>query len=234
MIEAAPDLDSALALARRRAAGEPLQYLTGIAGFRHLELSVGPGVLVPRPETEQVAQRALDLLPPGGILVDIGTGSGAIALSIAHERRDARVWATELSPDAMGWAIGNRDRLKLQVEMLEGDTFSPLPEDLKGLIDVCVSNPPYVAAGEKELLPVEVVDHEPHLALFADDGLSVIRRLIAESPRWLAPGGWLVLEISERHPDRVEELLRQGGFADVFIEQDLAGRARIASGSMPS
>lgn len=232
MLEAAPDLGSALALAQRRAAGEPLQYLTGIAGFRHLELSVGPGVLVPRPETEQVAQRALDLLPLGGTLVDLGTGSGAIALSVAHERRDATVWATELSPDALRWAVGNRDRLKLRAEILEGDLFAPLPAHLKGRVDVVVSNPPYVGEDERTLLPPDVVDHEPHLALFADDGLSVVRRVTAEAPRWLSPGGWLVLEISERHPEEVEKLMTEHGFGEVFIEQDLAGKARIASGSM--
>ena len=231
LLEAAPDVDAALALAHRRAAGEPLQYLTGIAGFRHLELAVGSGVLVPRPETEQVAQRALDLLPDGGTLVDIGTGSGAIALSVAHERRDVRVWATEISPDALRWARANRDRLKLPVEILEGDLFTPLPSDLRGRIDVIVANPPYVGEDERGSLPRDVVDHEPELALFADDGLSVISRLVEQAPHWLAAGGWLVLEISERHPNEVEGLLRGAGFRDVFIEQDLAGKARIASGA---
>ena len=233
LLEASSNLEAALALARRRANGEPLQYLTGVAGFRHLELAVGPGVLVPRPETEQVAQRALDLLPQGGTLVDIGTGSGAIALSVASERRDAAVWATDISAAALRWARSNADRLKLKVETLEGDLFAPLPERLKGHVDVVVANPPYVGTDEADSLPLDVVDHEPHLALFADDGLSVIRRLVDEAPRWLAPRGWLVLEISERHPAEVEEMLRERGFRDVFVEQDLAGKARIASGSAP-
>ena len=230
LLESAGEVDSALALARRRIAGEPLQYLTGIAGFRHLELAVGPGVLVPRPETESVAQRALDLLPPGGTLVDVGTGSGAIALSVAHERRDATVWGTDLSPEALSWAIANRDRLKLDVELVEGNLFDPLPDRLRGHVDVVVSNPPYVGEDERSILPREVVEHEPHVALFADDGLAVIRRLVDAAPVWLAEGGWLVLEISERHPAEVSDLLKSGGFDRVFVEQDLAGRARIASG----
>ena len=232
LLEASPDVDAALALAHRRAAGEPLQYLTGVAGFRHLELAVGPGVLVPRPETEQVAQRALDLLPEGGSLVDIGTGSGAIALAVAYERRDARVWATEISAEALEWARANRDRLRLPVELLQGDLFAPLPSELHRRMDVIVANPPYVGEDERGSLPTDVVAHEPELALFADDGLSVIRRLVEQAPDWLAPGGWLVLEISERHPHEVEALLLGAGFRDVFIEQDLAGKARIASGAL--
>lgn len=177
-----------------------------------------------------MTQRALDLLPYSGTLVDLGTGSGAIALSVAHERADVDVWATEISPEAMAWARGNRERLGLRVELLEGDLFDPLPEELKGRIDVCVSNPPYVGEDEATSLPIDVREHEPPAALFAADGLAVIRRIAAATPAWIRPGGWLVLEISERHPDEVESLLHSHGFQDVFIEQDLAGKARIASG----
>lgn len=230
LLEVATNLDQAVGLAHRRAAGEPLQYLTGVAGFRYLELEVGPGVLIPRPETELVAERALDVLPDDGSLVDVGTGSGAIALSVAHERPGARVWATDVSGAALEWARRNRDRLGAKVELVEGDLLNPLPDQLRGTIDVVVSNPPYVGEDERAALPRDVVEHEPHVALFASDGLEIIRRLALDAPGWLRPGGWLVVEISERHPDEVTEILHEASFAEVLIDQDLNGRARIATG----
>ena len=161
----------------RRIDGEPLQYLTGLAGFRYLELRVGPGVLVPRPETEIVAQTAIDLLPRGGTVVDVGTGSGAIALAIRHERPDARVVATDISEEALVWARRNREELALEVELIACDLLDGVDHGLRGAIDVIVSNPPYVAPEERDDLPVEVRDHEPDVALFAPrDGLDVIGR----------------------------------------------------------
>ncbi|MGH2729750.1 MAG: peptide chain release factor N(5)-glutamine methyltransferase [Actinomycetota bacterium] len=223
------------ALMARRAAGEPLQYVTGVAGFRRLELAVGPGVLVPRPETELVAGRALELLPEGGTLVDVGTGSGAIALAVADERPDAKVIATEVSPAALGWARRNRDALGLDFELIACDLLSGLPARLEGQIDVIVSNPPYVAETEREVLPTEVVDHEPEFALFAGrDGLAVITRVAAVGQRWLRPGAWLVLEIGETQGQRVSSLLDELGYVDVCIDSDLAGRDRIAEGRTPA
>jgi release factor glutamine methyltransferase len=233
IIEAAPDPEQATELARRRASGEPLQYVTGVAGFRHIELAVGPGVLVPRPETELVTEYALSLLPPDGVVADIGTGSGAIALSIASERPDARVYATELSPNALKWAAQNKAKLGLGIVLLEGDLFDPIPLELKGSLDVVVSNPPYVAESERGLLPTEVVDHEPHEALFAGDGLSVIGRLVEHAFEWLVADGWLVLEINEARDKDVAELFSRVGFSKVAIQGDLAGRPRIALGSKP-
>jgi release factor glutamine methyltransferase len=233
LLEAASDENAAIELAHRRALGEPLQYLTGVAGFRRLELAVGPGVLIPRPETEIVVERALGVLPPNGTLVDIGTGSGAIALAVASERRDATVLATELSRDALAWAAKNRASLGLQVELLYGDLFEPLPPELRGGVDVCVSNPPYVAESDRGSLPTDVVDHEPQLALFARDGLEVIRRLIEEAPQWLKPDGWLVLEIGETQAADVDAILKRHGYRDGFIEQDLTGRERIAVARCP-
>ena len=121
-----------LELAARRAGGEPLQYVTGVAGFRRLELAVGPGVFIPRPETEGVAGRVIDVLPRDGIVVEIGTGSGAIALSVADERPDVTVYATERSAEALEWAMRNRDALGLSVEMVEGDLFGGLPDRASG------------------------------------------------------------------------------------------------------
>ncbi len=219
----------ALALAERRAAGEPLQYVVGLAGFRRVELEVGPGVFIPRPETELVAERALARLPQGGLVVDVGTGSGAIALAMADERPDASVWATETSPEALAWARKNKDRLGLEVELVECDLFAGLPGRLSGAVDLVVSNPPYVATREAGLLGVEVADHEPDVALFGGpDGLAVIERLVHDALAWLCPGGWLVLEIGERQGRAVQELLERGGYEEAAVFKDLAGRDRIA------
>lgn len=233
LLEAATSEASALELARRRAEGEPLQYLTGVAGFRHLELAVGPGVLVPRPESEIVTQRAIDHLPHGGILVDIGTGSGALALSVAHERPDATVYATEISDEAMKWARINRDAIAPQVQLFAGDLFDAVPSELEGRIDVLASNPPYIGEREREGLPKDVVDHEPGVAVFGgDDGLGIIRRLVSEVPEWIRPGGWIVLEISSWQKQDMLKLLPQAGFEQVVVEPDLAGRDRIALGRL--
>lgn len=221
-------------LVRRRLAGEPLQYVLGTAAFRRLELRVGPGVFIPRPETELVAERALARLPRAGVLVDVCTGSGAIALSVADERPDARVLATELSPAASQWATSNRDSLRLRVEISQGDLFAPLPSELAGCVDVVVSNPPYVDPGERSMLPGDVVDHEPPEALFAPgEGTSVISRIASDAPAWLRPNGWLVLEIAETQGSDVRRVLEEHGFADVSIAPDLTGRDRIAEGRWP-
>jgi release factor glutamine methyltransferase len=226
--------DRARRLARRRAAGEPLQYLTGVAGFRRLELAVGPGVMIPRPETETTAEIAMHALPEGGRLVDVGTGCGAIALSIADERPDALVLATEISPDALAWAERNRAATGLGVELIACDLLSGLPVDVAGRLDVVVSNPPYVAVSERDSLPREVVDFEPQEALFAgEDGLAVIRRLAEGAPEWLAPGGTLVLEIGATQGAAAGTLLKEAGYGEVRVERDLAGRERVVVGRSP-
>lgn len=218
-------------MARRRADGEPLQYILGTAPFRHLMLSVGPGTFIPRPETEAVAGRAMELLPEGGIAVDLCTGSGAIALSISHERPDARVVATETSSEALAWARRNSDG---RVSFHAGDLFEPLDPGLRGSVDVCVSNPPYIAYSEADGLPADVIDHEPHDALFAgSDGLSTIRRIVGEAPEWLRPGGWIVLEIGETQAEPVRDLLGSAGYEAVEITTDLAGKDRMAEGRRP-
>ena len=214
----------------RRCAGEPLQYVTGVAGFRHLELSVGPGVMVPRPETESVARKAMEVLPAGGLAVDVGTGSGAIALSIAQERPDAAVIATDSSLEAALWARRNIDSLALPVRLVVCDLFSALSSALRGRVQLIVANPPYVSTREARSLPPEVVEHEPHASLFAGaDGAEVLRRLVAESPDWLAPGGWVVAEIGMSQGVLTRALLEDRGFADVSVERDLTGRERIVS-----
>jgi release factor glutamine methyltransferase len=219
---------AAMEMAERRAGGEPLQYVTGTAAFRHLRLRVGPGVLIPRPETELVAERAIELLPVGGVAIDVGTGSGAIALAIADERRDARVLATDDSEPALEWARANVEELGLDVTLVRGELFGPLTLDLKA--DVVVSNPPYVGETDAHLLAAEVRAHEPHHALFAGaEGLDVIRRLAAQTRYRLRPGGHIVLEIGYDQRDRVERLLVDLGYTSVQVRPDLAGRDRIAS-----
>jgi release factor glutamine methyltransferase len=230
--EVAPEAERrALSLARRRAAGEPLQYLTGVAGFRRLELNVGPGVFIPRPETELVVDRALGYLPETGVAVDVGTGSGAMALALADERPDARVLATESSASALKWARANRDRLSLAVELYHCDLLSGLPEDLRRRIDVVVSNPPYIASQETNSLPPEVLGHEPHEALFAGaHGTRSLRRIARMARVWLRPGGWLVLEIGAAQNELARALLDENGYIDRSVQTDYNGRPRIAVG----
>lgn len=216
-------------LVRRRAAGEPLQYLTGLAGFRYLELQIGPGALVPRPETESLAGRAIEVLPPRGTVIDVGTGAGPIALSIAHERPDARVIGTEISEQAMQWARKNRDQLGLDVELILCDLFEGVPNPLRGRVDVVVSNPPYVSESERDALPVEVADHEPEIALFsARDGLEIFERIAVSAKGWLRDGGVLLSEIGDRQAGVVARLLTHLGYTSPAIREDLVGRPRIA------
>lgn len=230
---AAETLEEARALAGRRMAGEPLQYITGRAGFRRLELEIGPGALIPRPETESLTQYAMDRLPSGGMVVDVGTGAGAIALAIADERPDAVVYATDVAADALEWARRNRDKLSLAIELHEGDLLEALPEDLAGSVDVVVSNPPYVH--EDFVLPVEIREHEPHVALFAGrDGMDLLDRLAEQSLRWLKPGGWLVMEMGEVQRDETRRTYERLGYEDIDVLLDMTGRPRVAVGRKPA
>lgn len=214
-------------LVRRRTAGEPLQYVTGVAGFRRLQLAVGPGVFIPRPETEIVASLAMACIPRGGTVVDVGTGSGAIALAIADERPDVRVIATERSASAYRWAQRNAVETGLPLELLRSDLLEGLSTALRGRVDVVVSNPPYVAVECKAQLPSEVVDHEPHDALFASEhGLGVVRRLAHDALPWLRPGGALVLEIGETQSSGARGALVAAGYERIELHHDLAGRPR--------
>lgn len=229
LMEAAPDEAGLMGLVERRAAGEPLQYLTGLAGFRRLELKIGPGALVPRPETESLAGRAIELAPHGGTVVDIGTGAGPIALSLADERPDLRVIATEISDDALEWARKNRDELGLNVELILCDLFEGLPNELRRGVDVVISNPPYISENERSSLPPEVAEHEPDVALFAArDGLEIFERIAFGAKGWLVPGGILLSEIGDRQADTVTRLLAHLGYESPVIRNDLVGRPRIA------
>jgi release factor glutamine methyltransferase len=207
-------------MARRRAQREPVAYILGRKGFRRLELEVDPRVLVPRPETEHVVEAALGL-PHGARVVDVGTGSGAIALALADERPDLRLLATDSSPGAVAVARANAARLGLPVEVLEGDLLGPVD----GAVDAVVSNPPYVRAGER--LPPEV-GYEPKDALYGGpDGLDVIRRLV---PAAAARASFLALEVGAGQASDVETMLRAAGFEGVESVPDLAGIARVVVG----
>lgn len=221
---------SFLAMVDRRDAGEPLQHVLGQWGFRTLDLFVDGRALIPRPETEVVAGYAIDALPAGPCrAVDLGTGTGAIALSIAAERwPDVEVWATDASADALAVARANLaglGRRAAAVRLLEGDWFAALPDDLAGSFDVVVSNPPYVPDGA--LIARQVRDFEPHLALFGGpDGLDHVRRVIEGAAPWLRPGGTLVVEIGDDQGDAAAEIARAAGYASVEVRPDLTERDR--------
>lgn len=224
------------ALVRRRASRVPLQHLTGSTGFRYLELAVGPGVFVPRPETESVVQWAVDALAgvPDPLLIDLCTGSGTIAFSLAHEVPGATVHGVERDPGALEWAQRNAVRRVQagdpEVRLHLGSVEGCLPE-LDGTVDLVASNPPYVAENERHLPDPEVVDHDPEIALFAgEDGLDVIRLVEQAGRRLLKPGGLLVVEHSDRQGETAPAvLIDAGGWAEVEDHEDLTGRPRYVT-----
>ena len=217
-------------LVTRRALREPLAYILGEWGFRRLLLHVDPRVLIPRPETEVVVERCLDLLADIAEprVLDVGVGSGAIALAIADEHPGARVVATESSPDAIEVAADNLARLGLgdRVELVEGTLFA----GLEGTVDLVVSNPPYVEPAELDLLEPEVARYEPREALVA----SGTTEALADGARArLVPGGRLVLETADGRAPEVADLLRRLGYEEISIVEDLAGRERVVDGRTP-
>jgi release factor glutamine methyltransferase len=224
-------------LVQERLARVPLQHLTGTAGFRGLELSVGPGVFVPRPETEMVAGLAVDEArrlvgaEPADIplVVDLCTGSGAIALAVAHEVPAARVVAVELDPLATAWAERNVKDLASSVELVEADATTALP-GLEGHVAVVVSNPPYIPVGMVPLDP-EVRDHDPGLALYGggEDGLDALRAVERTARRLLRPGGLLLIEHADSQGESAPAVLRAtAAWRDVTDVPDLNGRPRYA------
>ena len=230
------DRERTLDLASERARRVPLQHLTGRAPFRGIELEVGPGVFVPRPETEVVAQFAIDALAAvpaeQALAVDLCTGSGAIALSLAHEVPSARVWAVEKSPEAHAWASRNVERLgEGRVELLLGDAAdaSELLPELRGRVHVLVSNPPYVPSGMVPRDP-EVRDHDPEMALYSgEDGLDLIRVISRAALELVAPGGALVLEHAEGQGAAIRALLAADGWRAPSTHRDLTLRDRATT-----
>jgi release factor glutamine methyltransferase len=217
-------------LIARRAKREPVAYILGRWGFRGLDLDVDPRVLVPRPETELVVGRCLELVAGAAApaMLDVGTGSGAIALALASELPEARVTACDVSEDALAVARANGERLGIDVEWVASDLFAGLGERR---FDLVVSNPPYVAEGELAGLAPEVRDWEPRGATVAGrTGLEVIARLAAEARVALEPGGAVVLEVGAGQAGAAERLLDEAGITDIGCERDHAGIERIVWG----
>jgi release factor glutamine methyltransferase len=221
------------ALVARRAGHEPLQYLLGDAEFCGIVLELGPGVFIPRPETEALVERALGLCPPAAATVlDLCAGSGAIACALGRRRPEWTVWAVEQAAPAAQCARANVRRLGLdgRVCVLEGDLFGPLRGRVSaGVVDLVVANPPYLAAPILPTLPVEVRDWEPRSALDGGaDGLDVIRRLLGEASEWLRPGGGLLVEIGEEQGPAALALVRADGrYAEARVHPDFRGCERV-------
>jgi release factor glutamine methyltransferase len=219
----------------RRARGEPVQYITGRAAFRGLDLAVGPAVLIPRPETEGLVEAVLAVLReelarwPSPRVLDLGTGSGAIALAIAAEWPRAIVTGTDASEEALAVARANALACGLaeRVRLLHGDWFEPLDADQR--FEVIVSNPPYIAAGERDALQAQVREWEPERALFSgESGLEALRAIVDEAPLHLVAGGLLALELAETRAREVSGWLEGArDWQDVALKDDLAGRPRV-------
>jgi release factor glutamine methyltransferase len=227
----------------RRAAGEPLQYVLGRWPFRTLDLMVDRRVLIPRPETEQVVEVALgelDRMDPasaasarsrGRIAVDLGTGSGAIALSLAAERARLQVWATDVSSDALKVAGANLaglgGRAAARVRLTSGAWWAALPDELRGGVDLVVSNPPYVSSAEMTELDPQIGLWEPRLSLEAGPtGLEALQEILHGAQSWLRPSGTIVVEIAPHQAAAAIQLAEADGFSEVEVRPDLAGRDR--------
>jgi release factor glutamine methyltransferase len=230
-------------MVRDRLSGVPLQYVMKRWAFRHLDVMVDERVLIPRPETEQVVQIALDLarkIEGNGALrvVDLGTGSGVIGLSMAFElgAQAAHVWLTDASVDALDVARANMvgiGRAAANVRVAHGSWWNALPQDIAGQIDIAICNPPYIAHSDSEVAP-DVHLYEPHSALYAqDNGLADLCTVIEGAATWLKKCGWLVLEIGYQQGADVLTMMKASGLIDAEIKQDLSGRDRIAVGRLP-
>jgi release factor glutamine methyltransferase len=231
------------AMCRRRVAGEPVQYVLGAWSFRGVDLMVDDRVLIPRPETEVVVEVALEeaqrlghrrgprpiiAAETRGIVADLGTGSGAIAIAMEAELPEVTIWATDISEDALAVARANLAGAgAARVRLASGSWFDALPIDVRGRLDLVVSNPPYVAAHEYAELPDEVARYEPHRALVAGaTGTEAVEHLLHAAPTWLSPTGVLVCEIAPHQADAVMDVARAAGYASIDVRPDLTGRLR--------
>jgi len=221
-------VDAFQALVRRRRQGEPVAYITGCRGFWSLELEVTRATLIPRPETELLVELALERLPADAQVADLGTGSGAIALAIAHERPDAQVTATDASADALAVARRNAAKHGLaRVRFLHGDWLAPLTGQRFHMV---VSNPPYIESADPHLQQGDL-RFEPATALASGvDGLDDIRRIVEGARKHLQPGGWLLMEHGWNQGEAVRAVLQAAGYGDVFTSQDLEQRDRVSGG----
>jgi release factor glutamine methyltransferase len=231
--------DRYLALVARRAAGEPTPLLTGHIEFFGLDLTVKPGPFVPRPSSElmvaQAVKRLRRLEEP--VMVDICTGAGPIALAAADELKHAQVWGSDISAEGLKQARSNARRLNItNVSFARGDMYAALPARLRGRVDVVTGHVPYVPLDELEDLPTEVREHEPISTLSDEsspDGLDLMRRAVKEAPEWLAPSGWLMLELSDDVADEVEDLCLDAGFVEVGTISDDDDLSVVVEGRIP-
>lgn len=227
--QAHQDTEARAAAVARRCAREPLQLILGSAGFRYLDIQVRPGVFIPRPETEWLVQLCIDkqMVPEGARVVEPCTGTGVISAAIAHETAASAIIATDINPEAVALATANCAPYP-QVDIREGDLLNPLPAEWAGVVDLLVSNPPYLDAATVAAAEPEVKDWDPYNALVGPgpDGWDIVRDLIDQAPAWLAPGGWLAIEDD---PARVQRSAQRAGTwaSHVEVVQDLAGRDRF-------
>ncbi len=229
--EAKGDADAFQRAVARLATGEPIQYILGYTWFRTLKFSVQAGVLIPRTETELAVDTALSVLPTGGSALDIGTGSGCIAVSIAKERPDASLLAWDVSPTALGMAKANANDSGVAVSFAQVDVMDDWPH---AQVDVVVSNPPYVLEGEKREMHRNVLAFEPSQALFVpdEDPLRFYRRIATKAKGILSAHGHLVFEINEKKAKEMVDLLASLGYGDVKVFQDVFGKDRVVRGTL--
>lgn len=215
LLAAAPDAAALDALLARRVAGEPLEHVLGRVEFRSLPILVGPGVFVPRRRTEALAGEAIERTSPGGVVVDLCCGSGAVGAAVTAAVPGIELHAADLDPAAVGWARRNLPGAHVHT----GDLFAALPAGLRGRVDVLVANAPYVPTAAIALMPPEARVHEPAVALDGgDDGLAVLRRIVAGAPRWLAPGGTLLFESGARQVPAATAAVRAAGLVPGVVE----------------
>jgi release factor glutamine methyltransferase len=211
----------------RRLSGEPLQYIFGKAYFRSMRLDIGPGALIPRPETEILVDEALKCMPPNAKVCDIGVGSGAVALSMAYERPDCEAWGIDISADALKWARSNLQKYALKnVRLLQGNLLEPAKQEKFNLI---TANLPYVSSNEYDRLPSEIRDFEPKNALLAEDGgLFLVKKLIRQASRHLFQKGSLIIEFDPGQVEELEDFFKTDGSCfEIKLIKDLCGKTRF-------
>lgn len=225
------------AMVARRVRGEPVALILGKIEFRGLWLEVRRGVFIPRSSSELLAEKAIRRLAArkSRVAVDVATGTGPVALAVAHEVRRSKVYGVDISPLPLRVARENARRLRIRnVEFIRSDLLARLPRSLRGRVDVFTLHPPYVGRRYLRTLPREITDFEPYESITdaSDDGLELVRRLLAEAPEWLRRGGWLLIEVSPDLSRRVGGLLRRQGFRDVRSQRDSLGATRVVSGRL--
>ncbi|MDO4531138.1 MAG: peptide chain release factor N(5)-glutamine methyltransferase [Bacillota bacterium] len=216
-----------------REAGRPTQYILGEWEFMGLPFAVGEGVLIPRGDTEVLVEAVLEKQQEEGFcsVLDIGTGSGCIPVSLGHYGSFEQLMAVDISPRALGYAVENAKRNQIMIAFYESDLFANVPAEWKGGLDAIVSNPPYISKTDMAELMVEVKDHEPHNALYGgEDGLDFYRAIVEQAKEWLKDGGWLFFEIGYDQGEALCRLLQENGYDRIEIRKDLAGLDRVAIG----